>query len=121
MQTVLKSTQNIGFRAEKMACDFLQSKGLQLKTRNYRCKMGEIDLIMQDAEEIVFVEVRLRTNADYGDAIESVDAKKQTKLIHSALDYLQKHRLLDKTNSRFDVIGFSNGHIHWIRDAFSYD
>lgn len=121
MQKVLKSTQDVGYLAEKMACEFLQTKGLQLKMRNYRCKMGEIDLIMQDVDEIVFVEVRLRTHSIYGNALESIDAKKQKKIIHSALDYLQKHHLLDKINSRFDVIGFSKGHINWIRDAFSYD
>ncbi len=121
MPIILKSKQTIGQLAEQKACDFLTAKGLQLKTRNYRCKLGEIDLIMQDQHEIVFVEVRFRTHIEYGDAIESIDVYKQKKIIHSALNYLQKHYLLDKTDSRFDVIGFSNGHINWIKDAFSYD
>lgn len=110
-----------GFISEKQACDFLQAKGLTLLTKNYRCPYGEIDLIMQENEVLVFIEVRLRNSMDFGDALESIDSTKQQKLLKSATHYLQKHHLLDEIDCRFDVIGFSNNTIDWIKDAFSYE
>ena len=112
---------SLGFISEKEACHYLQSKGLKLITQNYRCAHGELDLIMQDNDVLVFIEVRLRSHRHYGDAFESIDSRKQQKLLKSATHYLQKHRLLDKIDCRFDVIGFSNNTIEWIKDAFSYE
>lgn len=110
-----------GFTSEKEACNFLKAKGLQLITKNYRCRYGEIDLIMQENDVLVFVEVRLRSHMSYGNALESIDSRKQQKLLKSAMHYLQKHHLLDEVDCRFDVIGFSNNTIEWIKDAFSYE
>ena len=115
----------IGKLAEQYACEFLSRQGLQLLTQNYRCNLGEIDLIMQDDQEIVFVEVRLRNNTLYGDAVDSVDFKKQQKIIRTAAHYLQSTKLLDKVNCRFDIIGLSyastNAAVDWVQDAFSTD
>lgn len=107
--------------AELKACDFLQSHGLQLIIRNYRCVHGEIDLIMSDKTEIVFVEVRSRSRADFGFAEESVDRHKQKKLLHSAMHFLQEKNGLDTLDCRFDVIGFLNNKIEWIKNAFIYE
>ena len=65
--------------AEDQACLFLQKKGLKLVEKNYRCRTGEIDLVMQDKKELVFVEVRYRANNDYGSALDSVDQQKIQK------------------------------------------
>jgi putative endonuclease len=114
-----------GQLAEQQACEFLTGKGLKLLVRNFSCKFGEIDLIMQDRDEIVFVEVRVRNNRSHADAIESVDATKQRKIIRTATHYLQVVKQLDKVNCRFDVIGISyptvNPAVEWITDAFSTD
>lgn len=111
-----------GYISEETACNFLKNKGLQLITKNYRCPFGEIDLIMQEANILVFIEVRLRTCNNYGNAFESIDSRKQQKLLKSATHYLQKHQLIDKIDCRFDVVGLSsNNTIEWIEDAFSYE
>ena len=110
-----------GDLAELKACDFLQSNGLQLIIRNYRCKHGEIDLIMIDKTEIVFIEVRSRSREDYGYAEETVDRHKQKKLLHSAMHFLQEIDHLDTFDCRFDVIGFLNNKIEWIKNAFIYE
>ena len=114
----LNKTQ-LGTIAEEKACAVLEARGLRLITRNYRSRMGEIDLIMQDTNEIVFIEVRSRAYDYYGTAIESIDITKQRKVIKSAVSYLQKQGWLDKINSRFDVVGVSPTNIEWIKDAFS--
>jgi putative endonuclease len=114
-----------GQLAEQQACEFLLSKGLRLLTRNYRCTLGEIDLVMQDRDNIVFVEVRVRRNRFYADAIESIDLAKQRKIIRAATHYLLHTKRLDKVNCRFDVIGISYAPTHptveWITDAFTTD
>lgn len=112
-------TLNIGQKAEQEAATFLEKKGLILLVRNYHCLFGEIDLIMRDHDDIVFVEVRKRSNPYYATPEESVDITKQRKLIKTALHYLQKQRWFDKVQCRFDVVGISKNQIEWIQDAFS--
>lgn len=113
--------KNQGDNAEMQALNFLKNEGMQLLERNYRCIFGEIDLIMQDQAEVVFIEVRYRTHTAFGDAIESIDQHKQQKLLKTATHFLQKKAWLDKVNCRFDVVGFSKANIEWIKDAFSYE
>jgi len=117
--------KSVGQKAEEEACHYLQTQGLKVVTRNFRCKMGEIDLIMQDLQEIVFVEVRVRNNPNFGSGIDSVDYFKQRKLIKTATLYLSQKKWLDKVNCRFDVIGISyaktKAAIEWIKDAFPVD
>ena len=109
-----------GAQAEARAEVFLVKQGLVKREQNYRCKLGEIDLIMQHKDTLVFVEVRLRTHQAFANAAESVTIRKQQKIIKTAQHYLQQHRLTDKANCRFDVIAFSdNGEPEWIKDAFS--
>lgn len=116
------NTLSVGRLAETQACEFLQAKGLGLVERNYRVKMGEIDLIMQDSNTIVFIEVRLRNNLLFGSAIESITHPKRQKIIRTAIFYLQQQKWTDKVNCRFDVIGISYTHskakFEWIQDAF---
>jgi len=109
-----------GFLAENEACDFLQKQGLKLLEKNYTCPCGEIDLIMQDKDTVVFIEVRLRTQTNFGNAIESVHFYKQKKLARTATLFLQKKRMLHKVNARFDIVGISqNKKIQWLKNAFS--
>lgn len=114
-------TQEKGSYSESKACDFLISKGLKLMTRNYNCKHGEIDLIMQDKDFIVFVEVRYRNNDDYGGSLASIRPSKISKLKRAATHYLLSENKYDKVSCRFDVVALSsnqqNPHIEWIQNA----
>src|SRR5688572_9373755 len=87
------NNNRIGAQAEAQAEMFLQQQGLVTRTKNYRCKLGEIDLIMLQKTKqgvcFVFVEVRLRTNKRFAPAVETVDYRKQQKIIRTATRFLQ--------------------------------
>lgn len=109
--------------AEALACRHLEQQGLKLITRNFRCKMGEIDLIMQHEKAVVFVEVRFRKNAHYGSALESIDFRKQRKLINTAQFFMQKYDPRLQRTYRFDVVAIqgepgNNPDIQWVSPAF---
>lgn len=107
----------IGNKAEDVACSFLQRNGLTVVERNYNCRYGEIDLIMDDDDTLVFVEVRYRSSSQFGDAVDSVDQAKQRKLVFAANHYLQNIKKLKPC--RFDVVALSPGNApEWIIDAF---
>ncbi len=112
----------IGKQAEAHACEHLQAQGLVLVERNYLCRRGEIDLIMQDKHTTIFVEVRYRRNDHFGSGAESVDWRKQAKLLATAEHYLQQHPKAARNACRFDVVALTteNGQqtIDWIIDAF---
>jgi len=114
-------TLSRGKAAENLACEYLQARGLQLLHRNYRSKGGEIDLILQDTDSLVFVEVRYRRQAGFGSAAESVDWRKQSKLIKCARYFLQTHPDTARQPCRFDVISVngSSNNIEWIPNAFN--
>ena len=114
-------TQLKGQLAEDQACDYLKKQGLKCLMRNYRCNLGEIDLIMQDKNDLVFVEVRFRADENHGNALESISYFKQQKLIKTALHYLCKNKLVEKVACRFDVIALDNSNILWFKDAFQVD
>ena len=106
-----------GESAEEQAHRFLINKGLKLVCRNYRCKQGELDLIMTDQQTLVIIEVRYRKTDQYGSALESVTRTKQSRIIAATHIYLSSH----KTDRpiRFDVVAISgNGKIEWIQNAF---
>ena len=77
----MDSTLTTGQQAELLACQYLQQYKLKLITKNYHCRRGEIDLIMQDKKTLVFIEVRYRKNDRFGSALESVNYKKQAKIM----------------------------------------
>lgn len=113
---------NKGQRAEQAALQHLTANGLTLVSKNFRCRLGEIDLIMQDDEQLVFVEVRLRSNPDYGDGFASVNFTKQKKIISTARHYLANKTYYANVSCRFDVVSVSlsrgNYCLDWITDAF---
>lgn len=116
------TTQQQGQAAEQLACEFLQARGMQLVQRNFHCRLGELDLVMRDGEQLVFVEVRFRKQNHFGSGAETVTAAKQAKLIKTAQVFLQSHPKLGKLAARFDVVSISglmhNPAIDWIPDAF---
>jgi len=89
-----------------MAAVFLQKLGYRIVSRNYRQKTGEIDIIAKDGDTHVFVEVKTRYNADFGEPAEAVTRNKQRQISAAALEYLSRNDLLD-TPVRFDVVGIS--------------
>ncbi|MCR9192361.1 MAG: YraN family protein [Gammaproteobacteria bacterium] len=112
-----------GAKSEAMARDYLLRQGLQWRESNYRSRMGEIDLIMQDATHVIFVEVRARRSAVFGGALASITHAKRQKLLKTAMCYLQQHRLYDSHASRFDVLTLQGQPpvIDWLQNAFGTD
>jgi len=92
-----------GHRGEDLAVDFLLAKGYRIVTRNWRIKAGEIDIIAQDGDTLVFCEVKTRSSNRCGTGAEAVDCRKQRKIVQVASLYLQRYRLVNQ-RCRFDVI-----------------
>ena len=106
-----------GAQAEQLAAQHLQRHGLALVQANYRCRFGEIDLILRDKENLVFAEVRQRSRGDYGGAAASIDARKQQRLILTAQHYLASLPRIPPC--RFDAVLLdAAGNIEWIKNAF---
>jgi putative endonuclease len=93
----------LGTRGEELTQRFLQQKGYQILTCNYRCRWGEIDIVARDADELVFVEVRARRSADYGTPEESLTEAKLRRLLAASQHYLQQHEK-DGINWRIDLV-----------------
>lgn len=106
-----------GAKAEARAAAYLKARGLKLLTRNWRCRFGEIDLILQEGATLVFVEVRARRIAGFGGAAESITAAKRARLARTAAAYLAQtgHR----GPCRFDAILIDGERLTWLRDAFA--
>lgn len=111
-------TQQAGDAAETRALDFLVERGLQPIARNVASKLGEIDLIMRDRDEIVFVEVRARSRTDYGGAAASIGWAKQQRLRREAQRWLSSACGDRWPACRFDVCAVQPDGIDWIRGAF---
>lgn len=116
----MSEPQIIGTWGETLAREYLEAQGLRFIMRNYLCKMGEIDLIMQDGDTIVFVEVRVRNTRLHGNPLESITAPKQRKVRKTAERYLQQTS--HQGGARIDVIGIDTSAtppvITWVDNAF---
>jgi len=111
--------RSAGAAAEAIAAAYLTRQGLRVLERNWRMRGGEIDLICSDGEMLVFVEVRLRTRADYGGAAASITVAKQRRLILAARHYLSGR---PEAPCRFDAVLLDRVHqagLVWIKDAFT--
>ena len=117
------SNQSKGRHGEDLALFHLKQHGLKLVSRNYRCRFGEIDIVMKDGDELVFVEVKYRQSESLFPTVELVDFTKQKKLLRSANHYLGRHRVPQETVSRFDVVGITGvqgeENFDWIQNAFT--
>ena len=118
------NTREKGRAAEILAQRYLERQGLRLVENNYTCRFGDIDLVMRHQDTLVFVEVRYRKSLRYGSSAESVDWRKQQKLLACAKHYLQKKKA-GAVKCRFDVmalspknIGESGVNYNWIINAF---
>jgi putative endonuclease len=107
-----------GARAEELCAGLLRGAGLRVLERNWRCGLGEIDLIAEERGTLVFAEVRMRRDARFGGAAESVTAAKRARIVAAARLYLSGRR---ERPCRFDVLivqGPAPERVEWIRDAF---
>lgn len=117
-------TRALGEQLETIALHYLEARGHCLVCRNFQCKLGEIDLIMREAQTLVFIEVRFRRSERFGSAAETVDHRKQRKLVRTAQIYLNMQRFSQRTPCRFDILGITidgatqEYRFDWIPNAF---
>lgn len=114
----------LGPRGENIAVSYLQKQGYTVLVRNYRQRIGEIDIVAEDGDCLVFVEVKTRKNDQYGNPLEAVDIRKQRKLSRIALDYISRHKK-ENQNARFDVVAVqlqqeSAPEVQHIKNAFDF-
>lgn len=122
--------QLIGQRAEDIAAEFLQARGLVIVERNYQRRLGELDIIARDGDVLVIAEVRCRASNRFGGATASVDGRKQQRLVRAAAQLLQQRRDFSHLRVRFDVISVSEAaatapgsapgqpKVEWLQHAF---
>lgn len=126
LSRLFSTTKETGDNAERIAEKYLAAQGLKVIARNYRCRFGEIDLVMQERETLVFVEVRLRQTRkggsggnDFGGAAASITPTKQARIIAAAQHYLSGMKQLPPC--RFDAIlmnAASESSVEWMKGAF---
>jgi putative endonuclease len=113
--TRLSPTQEQGRDGEQLALAYLQERGLVLVEANFRCKAGEIDLIMRDGDTLVFVEVRQRAAGSTVSAAESIGPAKIRRIVRAAQVYLQGLNRLPPC--RIDVVAIDGDALEWLKDA----
>ena len=115
----MQNRRQIGTEEEALAAEFLEGRGYRIVERNFRCRLGEIDLIARDGSVLVFIEVKYRKTGAYGDPAEAVDYRKQKKISRVAEYYCWKKQKLNQP-CRFDVICVLGQEIRHIVNAFDY-
>lgn len=108
----------VGTKNEELACEYLTNLGYKILERNFRCKVGEIDIIAIDNNCLVFTEVKFRSTSKYGTSLEAVNPKKQQTIRKVAEYYLLTRYKSSNVFLRFDVIGIDGDSISLIKNAF---
>lgn len=118
--------KELGEKGEDIAVRYLKSRGYRIVARNYRVRLGEIDIIAEQGADLVFVEVKTRSDNSFGSPFESVTVQKQKQLSRVALEYLSRNGCQDRS-ARFDVVGirfesggsrFESASIELLQNAF---
>lgn len=121
MLRFIKDHNQKGQQAEAIALNYLQNKGLQELQRNFSCKFGEVDLIMQDNEFLVFIEVRYRKKTQFGHPLETINVAKQKKIIKTIQYFLIKFPQYSQLACRIDAVAINSQtgqeQIDWIKNA----
>ncbi|MBP5489534.1 MAG: YraN family protein [Lachnospiraceae bacterium] len=110
--------RTVGNEAEEAVVRFLRERGYRILERNYRCRLGEIDIVAEDGGYLVFAEVKYRRTGDFGLPEEAVDARKAQRIRNTALWYMKEHRLAPDTAIRFDVAAMDADGIRLYPAAF---
>ena len=112
--------RSIGTAYEKLAGEYLKRQGYEIIEYNFRCHIGEIDLIAKDGDYLVFIEVKYRSGNQTGNPLEAVTRSKQRTISKVALFYLMTHGYGEDTCCRFDVVAILGDKIRLVRNAFDY-
>ncbi len=121
----MKDTKEIttGEEGEKIAAAYLKKNGYRIIEINFRCSIGEIDIVAKEKNDLVFVEVKTRKSTELGYPEQAVGIRKQKKMSQLALWYLQKRKITD-TNARFDVVAVTltppKNEVKLIKNAFDF-
>ena len=115
-----KNTRSTGSCYERKAADYLKQQGLFILRYNYRCRFGEIDLIARKDGYLIFVEVKYRSNREYGSPCEAVDHRKQKRISNAAAFYLRRYGYPMDQPCRFDVAQVSADAVELMENAFVY-
>ena len=115
-----QNNREVGTLYEHRAAEYLKKEGYELICCNFRCRLGEIDLIAREGDTLVFVEVKYRSRTEYGAPSDAVNHKKQERISNAASYYVYKNFGNTPVSCRFDVISIQNNEITLYRNAFSY-
>ena len=107
----------VGATGEDRAADYLVRQGYKIVERNYRSKLGELDVIARDGRVLVFVEVRSRRSAEFGSALDAVNVHKRRKVTRVAMNYIA-YRRPRFDEARFDVVAITGPELVHIKDAW---
>jgi putative endonuclease len=110
--------REVGSIYEDRAAQFLLEEGYIILEKNFRCKLGEIDLIGKSEGYLCFIEVKYRSSSGYGFPSEAVDDRKRRKIVRTALTYMNFHKLPTDTACRFDIVVFLDREYSLIKNAF---
>lgn len=114
------NNRQTGAYYEVLAEEYLQNAGYCILERNFRCKLGEVDIVALHQNALVFVEVKYRASADFGQPTEAVNRQKQMRISNVASYYVYSHRQYQNYNCRFDVVSIVGDKITLYQNAFPY-
>lgn len=116
----MENRRRLGSVYEERAAAYLQKQGYQILERNFRCRLGEIDLIAEDCGTLVFLEVKYRKSGRYGSPAEAVTPAKQRTICRVADFYRMSRRVPESKGCRFDVVAILGEQVQIYKDAFPY-
>lgn len=116
----MKNKRASGADYEQQAAQYLETLGYQITARNFRCRLGEIDLIAREGKYLVFIEVKYRKNRRMGEPQEAVDFRKQRAICRTAAFYCSRYGISERQPCRFDVAAFTEGKWTIIKNAFDF-
>lgn len=115
-----RNKRKLGAKVEQMVKEYISENGMSVLEMNYRCRQGEIDIIAKDGAYYVFIEVKYRSNTNFGTPQEAVDLSKQKRICKAAQYYMYSHHLSEFTPVRFDVVAVLDKDISYFSNAFEF-
>lgn len=110
--------REVGLRYEQKAAEFLEKQGYVIVEKNFRCRLGEIDLVGRSDGYLCFIEVKYRSGSEHGFPSEAVDYRKRKRIVRTALTYMHFNKLPVDTPCRFDIVVILNDEYSLIKNAF---
>ena len=110
--------REVGACYEKIVCEYLEKNNYKIVTRNFRCKIGEIDIVAEDEGYLSFIEVKYREKDSIASGLYAVDKKKQKTIYNVAKIYMSLYKISEDRPCRFDVVSVDGDNITLIKNAF---